>query len=192
MRCFLAIELPDEVRRQLAALQDRLRLRLRGIRWTRTDQIHLTLKFLGEVGDAQLPDVRRLAGRIAANYPPMNLHLQTTGCFPPAGSAHIVWVGMPAPPPHLLDCQRACENGYADLGFPPENRPYHPHLTIGRVNDPRVSRELRAVLQDEQALPADPFATQELVLFQSILASTGPTYHVLARASFGATREQRE
>lgn len=185
MRCFLAIELSAEIHRRLAGLQERLGSLGRAVRWTRTDQIHLTLKFLGEVADDRVPSVCDAAAAVADRYEPFELEVGETGCFPAAGAARIVWVGVVNPPPALIDCQQACEKAYAKLGFKPENRKYIPHLTIGRVRDPRASREIRAAVEAEASFSAGSLLARELVMFQSVLSPKGPTYTVISRAPLG-------
>jgi len=182
MRCFLAIALPEDIQRQLTHLQERLGSQVRGVRWTRTDHIHLTIKFLGEVPDRDIPSVCELASTITARYKPFKLEVGRTGCFPPRGPARIVWVGIPDPPRALIDCQRDCETRYAELGFKAENRPYHAHLTIGRVKDMRADREIRLAVENEQRFDAGRFLAEELILFQSVLERSGPIYTVVARA----------
>lgn len=184
MRCFLAIELPEEIQDQLARLQERLGAQVRGVRWTRTDHIHLTVKFLGEVPDRDIPSICELASTIAARYEPFELEIGQTGCFPPRGPARIVWAGIPDPPQSLNDCQRDCENGYAELGFKAEHRRYHPHLTIGRVKDPRANQDIRLAIENEGQFEAGRFQAEELVVFQSVLERSGPIYTVISRAPF--------
>jgi len=184
MRCFLAIELPAEIRDQLARLQERLSSQTCGVRWTRTDHIHLTVKFLGEVPDRQIAEVCKLASGIAAGFEPFELEVAQAGCFPPRGPARIVWASMPDPPTELIDCQRTCEREYAKLGFKAENRSFHPHLTIGRVKDPRASQDIRLAVENERQFQAGQFLAEELVVFQSVLAKSGPTYTILSRAPF--------
>jgi len=184
MRCFLAIELPEVVRDQLALLQGRLGSQVDGVRWTRTDHVHLTIKFLGEVSDRDLARVCETAAAVAARYAPFEIEVRGAGCFPPRGPARIVWVGIPEPPQPLLDCQGACEDGYAEVGFEAERRPYRPHLTIGRVKDARAGRDIRLAVESEQRFDAGRFPAEELVLFQSVLGRSGPTYTVISRSPF--------
>lgn len=185
MRCFLAIELPQEIRDRLAAVQKRLGSLDRDVRWTRVDNIHLTIKFLGEVADADVPRVCQIAAAIARQYSPFELEIRGTGCFPPRGPARIVWAGLAGLPPPLVECHKAIEEAYADIGFKPEDRPFHPHLTIGRVRDQRGSHRVRPGLEPEIDFRAGRFTVKELVLFQSILDRAGPAYIPLARAPLG-------
>jgi len=188
MRCFLAIELPEEIRDQLDRLQERLGSQVRGVRWTRTDHIHLTVKFLGEVPDRDIPSVCDVAATVAARYAPFELEVGRTGCFPPRGPARIVWVGIPNPPQVLIDCQRACEEGCAELGFKAEHRPYHPHLTVGRVKDPHANQDIRLAVENEQRFEAGRFPAEELVLFQSVLERSGPIHTVISQSPFAGGR----
>lgn len=184
MRCFLAIELPESVRERLQTLQNRLQGVIRGVRWARPDQIHLTLKFLGEVPDAQLPAVCRVAEAAAIECPMFDLEVVGTGCFPPRGPVRVVWAGVTEPPPPLLDLQRRCERGFTPIGYPPEGRDFHPHLTLGRVNTSSVSGDTRLAVERESGFSCGSFTAKELVLFQSVLSSSGPTYTVLCHAPF--------
>ena len=185
MRCFLAIELPAAVRDCLADLQRRLSPLDRVVRWTQVDHIHLTVKFLGEVPDADVPKVCQAATRVARDYAPFELQVRGAGCFPPRGPARIVWAGLANLPTPLVDYHKACEQAYAELGFAPENRPFHPHLTIGRVRDQRGSQRIRPVVDAESQFDGGRFAVDELVMFQSILDRSGPTYTALARIHLG-------
>ncbi len=182
MRCFLAIELPDDVRNLVAALQEDLRAVARGVRWTRPEQIHLTLKFLGEVPDADIRAVCAAVAEAVGRCAPFDLEVGGTGCFPPGGPARIVWVGMASPPVALATCQQSCESRLAELGFKPEGRPYTPHLTIGRVNDPRDSARIRSVVQAHAGFHAGCLTVSEVTLFESILRPAGAEHHVIARA----------
>jgi RNA 2',3'-cyclic 3'-phosphodiesterase len=184
MRCFVAVELPAHVRHRLADLQSRMADLGRAVRWTRPESIHLTLKFLGEVPDAQVSRICTTAREIAAKYPVCDLELAGTGCFPPRGPVRVVWIGISQPPPPLLECQRDCESAYATLGFEPENRPYSPHLTIGRVNDPAAANRIRSGLQQFESFSAGRFTADGLTVFQSQLRPAGSIYTPLARAPF--------
>jgi 2'-5' RNA ligase len=185
MRCFLAIELPRETRDRLAALQRRLSVLDRDVRWTKVDQIHLTVKFLGEVPDADVGQMCSSAATVARDYPPFDIQVSGTGCFPPRGPARIVWAGLASLPQPLIDCHKAFERAFAELGIPPETRPFHPHLTIGRVRDPRGSHKIRPVLEPESQFDGGHFIVEELVMFQSVLHPSGPTYTVLSHAALG-------
>ncbi len=186
MRCFVAIELPEAVRGALQDLQQRLASLDRAVRWTAPEHIHLTVKFLGEVRDAELARVCQAVSSAVARTRVMELQFQGTGCFPPRGSERIVWAGLPSPPEELLECQRAVEAAVAPLGFPPENRAYSPHLTIGRVRQADRRLNIRGVVREQDAFVAPAFVVRELVVFQSLLGPGGARYVPLARVGLGS------
>jgi 2'-5' RNA ligase len=181
MRCFIAIELPREIQERLAELQDELRLQVHGATWARSEQIHLTVKFLGDVRDADVTRAIESAAAVIGRYAPFDLTVAGAGCFPPHGPARVLWVGMPSPPMELLTCQKELEQAMAGFGIPPENRPYHPHLTLGRVKDFHAGREARAAMEAVAAFDAGGFAATEMVMFQSMLQRSGPIYTVIGR-----------
>jgi 2'-5' RNA ligase len=180
MRCFLAIEVPAAIRRQLAQLQERLRPQVGGVAWARSEQMHLTLKFLGEVPDADVPEAIEAARSAVGGFGSFDLTVAGAGCFPPSGSARVLWVAVHSPP-ELLACQQECEHAFESLGIPPENRSFHPHLTLGRVKDFHAGRSARAAIEQVADFEAGGFTARELVFFQSVLQRTGPIYTALAR-----------
>jgi 2'-5' RNA ligase len=185
MRCFVAIDLPDEVLARLEALQARLASGVSSARWTPTEQIHLTVKFLGDVPESVLPDVCDAVSQIAERIASFDLEIRGAGVFPPHGQVNIVWAGFAAVPPALLDCQSALEQALAPLGFPPEQRSYHPHLTLARVRDRRDAPALRAAVRGELNFGGGIFAVEQLVLYESIRDQRGPRYVALHTAGLG-------
>lgn len=185
MRCFVAIELPASVRARLAWLQTQLADLDRSIRWTRPEQVHLTVKFLGEVPESQVPQICRTTVEVAGQLAPIPLIVDGTGCFPPGGPVRIVWAGIQGPPPELVTCHEAIERAFAQLGYPPEERAFRPHLTIGRSRDQRGARGVRDAIATAGDLGCPPFTAGELVVFQSVLGRSGPAYTRLVTAKLG-------
>ena len=181
MRCFLAIELPDRIKQQLATLQQTLQAQTTGIRWVRSEQIHLTVKFLGEVADGLVPQVGQVIADVVSRHASFDLHVKNVGCFPSRGSARVAWVGLGDLPQTLVDLHKETETALTDLGFARENRPFKPHLTIGRINDPRTGYDIRRHIERRKDFEAGSFPVSELVLFQSVLQRTGPIHTPIAR-----------
>jgi len=181
MRCFVAIELPDTIRQNLADLQARLRALDRSVRWTRPEHLHLTLKFLGEVPDAQVIDICSCVTDAVADATAIRLHIRGTGCFPPYGAVRILWAGIDGPPAELIACHQACETALELLGYPREQRAFNPHLTIGRARNPRGARDVRGPIEQVREFDAGTFLAVQLVVFQSVLGRSGPAYTPLAR-----------
>ena len=180
----MAIELDDSGRRSLGEAQRLLRSFDRLVRWPPAQNLHLTLKFLGEVPDADVPGVCEAARLAAGRSAPFGFALEGLGCFPPKGPVRIVWAGVKPDGDGLPRCQRAVEEEMARVGFEPENRPFSPHLTIGRVRQGPNTRDLRAAVETtEWAGPRQ--RSEELVLFESQLRPTGAVYTRVAGCRLG-------
>ena len=176
MRLFLAVELPPVVREQLASLQAALRATCGGWRWVRAENIHLTLRFLGELdaaGDAACREAWREA---AGQFRRFRVRLEEMGRFPASGRPRVLWVGVRAEPPNrLLQLAGALEEAARRRGFEPEARPYRPHLTLARAGP-------RPRLPDlDRVEPGPAAAVDEVVLFQSRLGPGGARYTALDR-----------
>jgi 2'-5' RNA ligase len=184
MRLFVAVELDDEVRKALAALQESFGPAGRDVRWVKHDLMHLTLKFLGDADDLTVVEVARVVERVAADTRGFALEVGSTGCFPPRGEVRIVWAGAAEGSGGLVGCVERLEAGLAELGFAPEGRAYSPHITIGRVREDHSRGRLREAVT---AARFEPLLQEvsEMVVMSSELSRTGPTYTVVSRAAFG-------
>lgn len=185
MRTFIAIELPEDVHERLSQLQDKLGAIEKAVRWTRPAQIHLTVKFLGEVPNGQVAAVCEAAREAAIACQPFELSVKGMGCFPPGGLPRVLWAGLETLPEPLVECHRLLEQGCARLGFPPENRPFRPHLTLGRVKDTGVSRAIRRTIEEFADFDGGVFDAEELIVFESRLGPKGPAYIPLETLRFG-------
>jgi 2'-5' RNA ligase len=135
LRTFIAIELDRELKASLGRLQEGLRQQVapRSVRWVQPDAIHLTLKFLGDTPPAKVDGVKDALAQAAASTRPFTFAVRGLGCFPNTRRPRVVWAGIPDPEGVLVRLRDAIEAHVAPLGFPTENRPFHPHLTLGRV-----------------------------------------------------------
>ena len=156
----------------------------RVVRWLSVGNLHLTVKFLGEVRDDDVASVCDAARRAADRSGPIGFALCGLGCFPPKGPARIVWAGVSPDGEGLLGCQQAVEQEMGPLGFSPERRAYSPHLTIGRVRPGQNTEELRTTLEtrDLQSPAQHP---SDLVVFESNLTPRGAIYTAIARCPLG-------
>ncbi|MBP7691484.1 MAG: RNA 2',3'-cyclic phosphodiesterase [Anaerolineales bacterium] len=138
VRVFAALELPDAVVHRLAAVMMALRAAVpaRSVRWARPEGLHLTLQFYGEVDRERVPALETALAAAAAGAEPLTLNLAGLGAFPTAARARVVWVGVAGDLERLRALQAAVEAGGRPLGFQPDERGFHPHLTLGRVNGP--------------------------------------------------------
>jgi 2'-5' RNA ligase len=175
VRCFIAVEVSSEARAQIGTLLGRLG-RTRGpVRWGKPDQMHLTLAFLGEVPQDFVDSaVARLRPAVAC-FRQFTARLSGVGVFPNSKRARIVWVGVDLGRAELCALQAGVVEALEGVGFQPESRPFSPHLTVGRV---KVPADVGSTVQ--MKFESEPFEVGSVVLFSSVLQSTGPVYSVLA------------
>ncbi len=177
MRLFVALELDDKAKALLADYQQRLSSLDPLVRWVRPEQIHLTLKFLGEVPDTQVPEIAK-AMDVLADAAPFEFEIEGVGTFGGPSSPRVIWVGVRGPSSPVMSLQRACQDCLGLLGFAPEGRAFQPHLTLGRVKDFRVGRQITEAVERLQAQLSGHLAqtAEEVVLFESILQPQGAQY----------------
>ena len=144
MRTFIAIPLPQECRVMLDQLQQSLRKHKADVRWVAIPSIHLTLKFLGEVDSGIIPKLKEFLDNHSKAERPFDLSLHGLGCFPNLIRPRIIWCGISGETERLLNLQQRVERVCVELGFAPEDRPFHPHLTLGRVNGKSNLQPLRS------------------------------------------------
>jgi 2'-5' RNA ligase len=184
-RLFFAIELPPEVRHKIGSHIDTLRAQLPDVRasWTREENLHLTMKFFGEVPVTKVERISEAAARAVASAHPLELSIGGCGTFPPKGQPRVLWIGTEDPSGNLRKLHTALENECADIGFPREQRPYHPHLTVARLRQPHGARELAKLHED---IGFDPMTVkvEEVCLIRSELSSKGSRYTIVTRHKF--------
>ena len=182
IRCFIAVELEEAIQRELGRLQQRLRRKLSPnakVRWVKTDRIHLTLKFLGEVDDAVINQVCSAASEAAAQVEPFDFEIGNCGCYGSPASARVLWVGVTAGQESLDKLHRAVDKQLALAGFPPERRRFSAHLTLGRIKDSKTGRSVRALIDQLEPVTIGAQGVTELTVFQSELIPEGPVYTAL-------------
>lgn len=185
MRLFVAIELSDSVRSVLRKMQDELRPRCDDVRWVRPEQLHLMVKFLGEVPDRDI-DAVAAAMKLGAAAVPFEMCIAGAGCFPPSGRVRIVWAGVEEKTGALQRCVAAVEDELVNLGFPQEERPFFPHITVGRVRDDRSHDRVRSAVSG-CTLKSVRQPVDQLNLMSSVLAPQGSTYAVVMKANLGGS-----
>ncbi|MBA3260213.1 MAG: RNA 2',3'-cyclic phosphodiesterase, partial [Gemmatimonadales bacterium] len=153
---------------------DRLRRRELPVRWVRDEGLHLTLKFFGEVAAERVGAIEEAILLANAGSEPLAMRLDELGAFPTPSRARVLWVGVEAPPALEL-LQDRLERRSEAIGFPPEGRPFRPHVTLGRVRDGQRC-PLEAV--EEAGAPVEPvqFVATDLVLYESVPANGGQRY----------------
>jgi 2'-5' RNA ligase len=145
LRCFIAVELPEEIKAGLSRLQTKLKPNQFPVKWVDPYSIHLTLKFLGNVNADMTGEITGAMAEAAQGIPPLQLEIKDLGVFPNLRRVQVVWVGVSGDLDKLLQLQKRLETNLARLGFAPEARAFTPHLTLGRVRE-RASAEERQKL----------------------------------------------
>lgn len=179
MRLFLAVELCDAARREIEAVQDRLRPRLAGWRWVRPHGIHLTIRFLGAVSDADDARLRSSWFLATAGSPPVRFRPGGLAVFPPRGSPRVLWLGVldTGPPAGLTILADRLEIAAREIGLAASGRAFRPHLTLARAQrGHRAQRPTQANCGTIQETVAT-----EVVLFRSDLSPQGARYTALER-----------
>jgi len=184
VRLFVAIEFSDRVRSVLRKVQEGLRPQCDGVRWIPAEQVHVTVKFLGEVPDKKVNDVATAVTRAVADVSPFTVEIGGCGCFPPRGRVRIVWAGMREATGELLKCAQSVEEAMADLGFPKERRRFSPHVTIGRVREDLSGGRNRSAVEAFTFEPVEQ-EVDSITLMSSVLSSKGPTYTPVSTTNLG-------
>jgi len=176
IRCFLALDLPDSLRPQLALVQGELKRSDADVRWVAVGNIHLTLKFFGNLPDAEIDPITEAAREVAQQQAPFQLQVTDAGAFPTVKSPRVIWLGLGGDLLPLARMYHGLEKAFAALGHLPEGRPFNPHLTLGRVKSPVNRHRLAKLLETLPPLNWLPFQVNELILFKSTLTPKGSIY----------------
>ena len=189
LRTFIAFPLNERLISELDRIQRELKRRLpeRAVRWVRPSSVHLTLFFIGDVLPDRIDPIKNALSVIAKHAAPFSFFAEEVGVFPNPRRPRILWVGVEQPADKPLTVLHGAVNEAMEhLGFKPETRPYHPHLTIGRVHRRASGRDVRAIGEVMTRVRIGRLAevsVEEIILFQSVLKPTGAEYHRLATLS---------
>jgi 2'-5' RNA ligase len=185
IRAFLALDLPENLKPGLALYQQELKKSGADVRWVAVNNIHLTLKFFGNVPDVDVEALARAAQEVAAPQAPFQLKVTAAGAFPTINAPRVVWLGLEGDLVALARFYRQLEKAFEPLGYPPENRPFHPHLTLGRVKSPQGRAGLSKALKELPAPNWPAFQVKEITLYRSILSPQGSIYTPLKVITLG-------
>jgi len=180
VRCFIAIELPEEIKTGLKHLQAQLKSGKQfSVKWVDPYGIHLTLKFLGNVALDRIGEITGAMGEAAQGVSPFHLEVKDLGVFPNLRRVQVVWVGVRGEVDKLARLQQRLESNLALLGFAPEGRRFTPHLTLARVRDqasPDERQRLGQLIADTRFEAAYSFPVDAISLIRSQLTREGAIY----------------
>jgi len=183
IRAFIAFELPKPVISSIRSIQEGLRSHRLNMRWVRPENIHLTLKFLGNISAA---DTEKAGGAMVASakqYAPISLEAKGIGAFPGIKRPRVIWVGLTGQMDLLRQLHRKLDENLAATGFLPEKRPFKGHLTISRVKGRIDPGRLIDAIDEFRGFQSEPFTAETLILFKSELKSAGAVYSKLLSVS---------
>jgi len=177
IRTFLAVPIPEKVKKTITCFQDELRNYSENIRWVRADNMHLTLKFLGEIPVDQATLIPAFLEPLIEKIAEFKVSICSTGAFPNRKRPTILWVGVKEGYTEISDLALQIETIFTEQGYKRENRRYTPHLTIGRIKllgntEPLMQKMLKG-------FTSESFLVSEVHMIESILRPTGAVYKTL-------------
>lgn len=191
MRCFIAMDIPNEIKESISRVIDGIRQKSNGIKWVSTQNIHMTLRFLGDIREDSLPEIERRLSSICIKHAPFSINIRGVGAFPSFKNPNVLWVGIDESA-KLEGLYNDIENSMNELGFMPlfqkKGKRFSPHITIGRVRDrgAKDNATIKLTLNKLHAFKGTFFGNievREVLLMRSILMPTEPKYSKVA--SFG-------
>ena len=186
IRSFLAIELSETIRRKIEEVQKELKLFHADVRWVNPQNIHLTLKFFGNIDESRIdPIIESLEGLLRATFP-FPLSIYGMGAFPHFKNPRVIWMGLKEGREILEGLQKGVDGELKKIGFEQEEREFHPHLTIGRARSSRGRDELVERMEKYREEEFGHLRVERVVLFQSDLKPSGPVYTSLRELELGS------
>jgi 2'-5' RNA ligase len=182
MRCFIAIDIDKKIKSALSGLQRQLQdgvdVKKGDVNWVNPDNIHLTLKFLGEIKDEKVAEVCNIVKDVAGRNKSFELDIESVGHFG-GRSPKVLWVGTCRGAENLLELQEDIEKSLALAGWPEEAREFAGHLTLCRIRNPAAGIKLAQVSEDYKDFKLGMMPADSVSVYQSELKPTGPVYTLL-------------
>ncbi|MBI5074138.1 MAG: RNA 2',3'-cyclic phosphodiesterase [Nitrospirae bacterium] len=191
IRCFVAVNLPDRIRRSLADLIAGLRKTGADVAWVQAERIHLTLKFLGNTDSAMIPEITERLSKKLSHYNAFYIKIGGVGCFPSEKRPRVFWVGIEHSAV-LNSIRKDMDAEFAQLGFAPEERPFSPHLTIGRVRSLRGIGEMLRSFAEHRGTDLGAVEVKSIHIMKSDLKPAGAEHTSIAEIPMGAGRNNVE
>ena len=192
IRSFLAIELPEPILKKIGELQGDLKSAHAGVGWTNPEKIHLTLKFFGNIEESRIESIFKSIEEPLGKTSPFSLKVRGIGAFPHLKNPRVIWVGLVDEREVLTSLQKEIEVQLEKIGFQREDRPFHPHLTLGRMKSSRGKEELAGRMERYREEELGDFQVEKVVLFRSDLRPSGPIYTPLREMRLGEQNNSKE
>ncbi|HEV3447199.1 MAG TPA: RNA 2',3'-cyclic phosphodiesterase [Gemmataceae bacterium] len=186
LRTFIGVDIGKTIRDRAVALQEKLSPSTNGVKWVEPQNLHVTLLFLGEVDDREIPAVCRAVSEQTAGHLPFEMGVEKLGCFPHPRRPRVIWIGVGEGAQELCALHDGLEPPLLELGcYRREERRYRPHVTLGRVRGERPADQLAAVLAQNQDWKGGKIPVNEVLVMSSELTPQGPNYTILSRGKLG-------
>ncbi|MGD9105473.1 MAG: RNA 2',3'-cyclic phosphodiesterase [Desulfobacterales bacterium] len=176
IRTFIAIELPEKIIYTIGKVQKEIKSYGLKIRWVRPENIHLTLKFLGDIKKTDTEKVARAVSESVTGYPPISLAVKGIGVFPGIKRPRVIWLGVSNQLDMLTVLQKTLDEKLEEIGFPKEKRPFRGHLTLGRIKSKIDPKTLNTVLKEFIQFESERFFADRIILYKSELKPKGAVY----------------
>ena len=189
IRSFLAIELNENLYRSLEDLVRKLRSPRYDVRWVSPRNIHLTLRFFGEISSQDIDGVSLAAEKAALAVPPFEVNIIGLGAFPSLRSPRVIWAGIENPD-SLVGLEKIISSELSLMAWPPPDKPFRPHITLGRVKSSRGKKELNQILEQYKGVNPGRLFVDHFSLIKSDLKPSGPAYTPLNRFCFARSHDK--
>ena len=176
MRTFIAIDISDEIREVLGRIQEHLKYSGADVKWVDNKNIHLTLKFLGEISEEKCEEIKSLLDEVCKSIKQFEVTIKDIGAFPKIDFPRVVWAGLENGATESRALAERIDDALSKIGFEKESRPFAAHLTLGRVRSPKNKVALKEKMAACQVPSVKPHLITSVTLFQSTLTPKGSIY----------------
>jgi 2'-5' RNA ligase len=176
IRTFIAIELPEKIIYTIGKVQEEIKIYGLKVRWVRPENIHLTLKFLGDIQEADTEKVAKVVSESVTGHPAISLAVKGIGVFPSIKKPRVLWLGISKQLDPLTALQQALNYNLEAMGFPKEKRPFRGHLTLGRIKSKIDPKILHDILKEFFQFESEHFLADRIILYKSDLKPGGAVY----------------
>ncbi len=179
VRLFIALELSRRQKKEVGDFQKNVKRHLENARWVKPDNIHLTLKFIGETEKGRVEAIKEVIDEVCSGFKPFSTRYGESGVFPSERKARVLWVGVKEGAGSVCDLAGKLEEEMACLGYKKEKRPFHPHLTVGRFRQTPPESSIKKFLSEGKSFVSSDGAIDKVLLFESNLTRSGAIYKPL-------------
>ncbi len=181
IRTFIAIDVPEKIKEQIFEVEKELmKSCTEGVKWEEKEKFHITLKFLGDVNEDAIDSIYDVLSENLTGFGKFSIIYKGVGCFPELKRPRVIWIGCEDPSGKLFELQKIVEEKMSELGFEKEDKEYHPHVTLGRVKNPKNISNLTKKIESIN-FESEAGEVAEVLIMKSDLKPSGSVYTVLRK-----------